>query len=214
MMQPQQPELHERWLAADGHDAARAVLRDAAHALLREGGPQGFSMRELATCLGISAMTPYRYYPSKEALFVDLRAGIFGRFTTMLREAAAGGEGPRERFRLAARAYFAFAREHEQDYRLIFDLMPRASPPPGRAEPHATPSWDQLIALVAALSEQPDPAAVQLGAHFAWATLHGLAMLHLSNKLTLGIGLEQLIEPSIEMLILAIEQRLERAACP
>lgn len=58
-------------------DAERIV--DAAMALTRRHGLQGFSMRRLADDLGVTAMAPYSYFPSKEALLDAVTHQVFAQ---------------------------------------------------------------------------------------------------------------------------------------
>ena len=52
----------------------RTRLCDAAEAKIAEGGRTAVNMRGLAERLGVSAMTPYRYFESKQAMINAVRA--------------------------------------------------------------------------------------------------------------------------------------------
>ena len=55
----------------------RNRLCEVAAQLFAEKGYEGFNMRELAGRLGISTMTPYRYFKDKEAILSEVRARAF-----------------------------------------------------------------------------------------------------------------------------------------
>jgi AcrR family transcriptional regulator len=56
-------------LTTEEVDAFRARAVDAAMGLFADRGYRGVTLRSLAEVLGVSAMTPYRYFENKEALF-------------------------------------------------------------------------------------------------------------------------------------------------
>lgn len=54
----------------------RERLCDVATRMFDARGPEGFTMRELAAELGVSAMTPYRYFKDKEDILAAVRARL------------------------------------------------------------------------------------------------------------------------------------------
>jgi AcrR family transcriptional regulator len=98
----------------------RERLCDVAARIFIEKGRNGFNMRELAARLGVSAMTPYRYFKDKDEIFAAVRARAFSRFAGEL-EAALAGEA-REAGEALADAYVRFALAESASYRLMFDL--------------------------------------------------------------------------------------------
>ena len=213
-----QPELHRRWEKAQGAEAARAILRDAAHAMIRADGLAHFSMRSLASQVGASAMTAYRYYPDKNALVEDVRNDVWRTFVKALGDAGVDAHDPTAGFRLTCLAYLDFAVRSEQDFRLLFEHSG-----PARDATLADPtwrndSWEWLLHSVGALDDETDPSEVERQAHCVWASLHGLAMLHLSQRLVFGQLLEDLAEPLITFLLAGLCRRPMAAApatdCP
>ncbi|MGH1556818.1 TetR/AcrR family transcriptional regulator [Caulobacter segnis] len=79
-------------------------------------------MRELAQALGVSPMTPYRYFKDKDAILAAVRAAAFERFAVRLEAALTQPADPLHRSRNAGEAYVAFALAEPQAYRLMFDL--------------------------------------------------------------------------------------------
>jgi len=65
----------------------RERLCVAATRMFDARGPEGFTMRELAAELGVSAMTPYRYFKDKEDILAAVRARAFNRFADALETA-------------------------------------------------------------------------------------------------------------------------------
>lgn len=168
---------------------ARAVT--AAETLFRTHGAEGISMRALADALGVSAMTPYRYFDNQEHVLSLVRTHAFRRLALVLAGADLG-KTPRARIESIGRAYLRFAEEDGDAYRLMFDLRPPTEP----REALTQASKDSFAPLVAAVT-----AAVQAGAlrgdpltlsHVIWAGLHGLASLGLAEKLNFGVAREAL----------------------
>ncbi len=88
----------------------RERLCDVAEHLFATRGPEAVTIRQLASVLGVSPMTPYRYFADKDAILAAVRARAFDRHAAALeqayrrlrrRPAAAAGRDPRRlpRFR-------------------------------------------------------------------------------------------------------------------
>ena len=87
----------------------RERLCEAAERLFAEHGPDGVTMRQLAAELGVSPMTPYRYFKDKDAILAAVRANGFNRFAEALEAAYDSESDPVERSRIVGDAYVAFA---------------------------------------------------------------------------------------------------------
>ena len=171
---PSQPPYH--------HGDLPAALLAAAERLLREHGPAGLSLREVARQAGVSHNAPYRHFPTREALLAALAAEGFHRLDAVLREAAASaaqtGEAP---LLPLGRAYLRFAAAHPALYRLMFGAGPRKDEHPAlRAA--AAPAFATLAACT------PDRQAA-IG---AWALVHGLAQLLQDGQVA-----EELVGPEL-----------------
>src|ERR1700733_6937187 len=75
----------------------RERLCEVATRIFVKKGPAGLNMRELAGQLGVSAMTPYRYFKDKEEFLAAIRARAFARFADQLEEALAQPGTPPEK---------------------------------------------------------------------------------------------------------------------
>jgi AcrR family transcriptional regulator len=163
--------------------AFRARLCEIAERLFAERGPETVTMREIAREMGVSAMTPYRYFRDKDDILAAVRAAAFDRFAEAL-ETAAQVEGDAvERAEAVGRAYLDFAFGQRPAYKLMFDLSQPDKPYPEleRAQTRARRTMtDYVKALVAAGHLAGD--AETLGQIF-WATVHGLVVLELAAKL-------------------------------
>lgn len=66
-------------------------IRASALKLLEKEGPDGVSMRRVATDSGITAMAIYHYFPSREALLQDITQAVFTEFGKELAARSTGG---------------------------------------------------------------------------------------------------------------------------
>lgn len=161
----------------------RDRLCGAAAGLFESRGREGFTMRDLAAKLGVSPMTPYRYFKDKDAILAAIRARAFNRFAEALEKACAQpGDAP-SRAQAAGTAYISFALEDPIAYKLMFHLSQDDSKYPALAEA-AERAQRTLTRHIKPLVEQGllagDP---DLIGHVFWTVLHGALMLKLAGKL-------------------------------
>lgn len=165
----------------------RERLCEAAERLFAEKGPEAVTMRQLAAELGVSPMTPYRYFQDKDDILAAVRTNGFNRFAEALEEAYASTEGARAKGTAVGEAYLSFAFEHPQAYKAMFDMN----------QPHEE-NYPELVAA-ALRSRQTMTGYVknliaegvlagdadEIGSMF-WAATHGAVVLELAGKLPAG----------------------------
>lgn len=180
----------------------RERLCDAATGLFAERGREGFSMRELATALGVSPMTPYRYFRDKDEMLAAVRARAFDRFADVLERAFAKPGTATERAAAAADAYVEFAFGEPQSYRMMFDLSQPGEeqyPDLMRATTRARATMTQHIpGLIAEGLLEGDAQAI---GHVFWAAIYGAVVLQLAGKLTREFDFEHVREASMRALV-------------
>jgi AcrR family transcriptional regulator len=190
-----------RVLSHDEIQAFRGELCAVATRRFAEAGYVGVTLRGLAAELGVSPMTPYRYFRNKDSIFQAVRTEAFRRFGLGIEEAARGLPCPVERIRAAGRAYLRFARGEPHAYRIMFQLEPPA--PDADHDPlqhqELRRGWqvlhDAMAEAVARGILRGDPTVL---AHLWWIPLHGLVTLHLARRLDLGAGIDELVEPMLD----------------
>lgn len=182
-----------RVLSSEDVEAFRRRLCGAAEGLFAERGAEAVTMRELAQALGVSPMTPYRYFKDKDAILAAVRAAAFERFAVRLETALAQPADPLHRSRNAGEAYVAFALAEPQAYRLMFDLnQPTEGDYPDlqaaivRARRTMT---SHVQAMIDAGLLEGD---AELIGHLFWSVLHGMLLLRLTGKLAPTIDPEAL----------------------
>jgi len=166
----------------------RLRLCQQAEILFAQGGEQAVTMRNLATALGVSPMTPYSYFKDKDEILAAIRASAFTRFAIALETAMAKSADPLTASALTGQAYIDFAQAHPAAYRLMFDLsQPNEDSYPELAtasrRARATMSA-HVRGLIGAGMMEGDP---ELLGHIFWAALHGAIVLDMAGKLGDGI---------------------------
>jgi len=160
----------------------RTRLCEVGAELFAEQGFEGFNMRELAKRLGVSAMTPYRYFKDKDLILAEVRARAFAKFADWL-EAHLSAPGADED--TLGRAYAQYAiREHKQ-YRLMFDI----NRPPSVVLPGEIAQEQRVRKLISAhLRSIAERSHTSIDADSAglvlWSVLHGITALYLAGKLS------------------------------
>src|SRR3954468_15270471 len=90
----------------------RERLCEAAERLFAEKGPDAVTMRQLSAELGVSPMTPYRYFEDKDDILAAVRTSGFTRFAEALEAARAAAPDMGSRGEAVGEAYVRFAMEH------------------------------------------------------------------------------------------------------
>jgi AcrR family transcriptional regulator len=192
-----------RSLSTPEIDEFRDRLCEAAARLFAKHGREGFTLRALAAELGVSPMTPYRYFKDKEAMLAAVRARAFNRFAEQL-EDAFREDGPAvARAGRVADAYVRFALEESDSYHLMFEFkQPNETEYPelrlalARARETMT---NHVRELVAAGELEGDPVAI---GHVFWASLHGAVLLQLAGQLSPECDFARLREASSRALFM------------
>lgn len=183
-----------RPLSDDDLNTFKTRLCDVAEALFAERGAENVSMRQIAAALGVSPMTPYRYFANREDILAAVRIQGFERFAAALEAVYADTGGDKAARAMAAgRAYVDFAFANANTYRLMFGQRQQEDEddnPLGRAVARARATLsvygDGLIRQGMAEAE----ARAMEG--LIWSTLHGAVMLELAGTTPPGSAREML----------------------
>ena len=173
----------------------RERLIDAAERLFAQHGLEAVTMRQLAAALGVSPMTPYRYFTDKDAILAAVRARAFNRHAEALEAAfQAAKSDPVRASRAVGEAYVALALQHREAYKLMFDVsQPSEKDYPeliAAAERSRRTMTQHVSGLAGAGLIEGD---LELIAHLYWAAVHGPLMLQFSGRLAPGYEAHKLI---------------------
>jgi AcrR family transcriptional regulator len=162
-----------------------ACLR-AAHEAIAEQGVEQLSLREVARRLGVSHQAPYRHYPSRDHLLVEVMRRCFKDFAAYLDERGTHADPRRDLSALGER-YLEYAASHRVEYRLMLGTpWPAIGEELGLAT-DATHAFDVLRRVLQRIHGDQTATAcrcVDLDAMFIWASMHGMATILQSNVMT------------------------------
>ena len=167
----------------------RDRLCEAAERLFAEKGPDAVTMRQLSAELGVSPMTPYRYFEDKDDILAAVRTSGFTRFAERLEAARAGATDPKGRGEAVGEAYVAFALENPHSYKLMFDLnQPNVEKYPeliAAGQRARATMTDHVEDSIAAGRYVGDPQQIGM---MMWAAVHGIVVLQLAGLLPPGLA--------------------------
>jgi AcrR family transcriptional regulator len=211
------------------HGDLRNSLIRAALALVAEHGVEGFSLREAARRVGVSASACYRHFSDREELLAAVAHEGLDTLAEAMRSAAAPFEGDDARdavlrFWAYADAYVGFALEHPAHFR-VMHAVPKSEHSREIMLPRGPAVLAQggMDALVAAGAVPPEAAGRALLA--CWTSVHGLAslatsgQLPLTDELTLEAALDAVLRTAllgagVDPSLLPAEHPLPGGVCP
>lgn len=143
-------------------------------------------MRQLASELKCSPMTPYRYFKDKDEILAVVCAGAFDRLSKSLELALGRAEKmPTARAYAVSKAYMDFAGKEPHAFRLMFAPTPAIEDARSTLAEATSRTRDLMLRLFCDLAPKRSDAAQKLVFSQAyWAALHGVVMLQLSNALS------------------------------
>lgn len=179
----------------------RGAILDRACELYLEEGLDGFSMRELARRVGVTAPALYRHFDCKDHLLIEVVNQAYRVLTRYLSQALEE-ESPWTRFRRAGHAYLEFAMEEPRMYQVLYaapEVLGVQELPEDTAA-HACAIgqfWNDRVrecTEAGHLRADLDPADVSAT---LWAHAHGLVSLHFRGMLAVdGAELPEMYEAS------------------
>ncbi|HEX5598896.1 MAG TPA: TetR/AcrR family transcriptional regulator [Micromonosporaceae bacterium] len=97
------------------------IKEGARRLLVSGGGPQAISLRAIARDMGMTAPAIYRYFPSLDALVVELTDDLFDELRRTLEAARdATGDDPAQQLAEMARAFRRWSVAHPAEFALVF----------------------------------------------------------------------------------------------
>jgi AcrR family transcriptional regulator len=178
------------------HGDLRPVLIGVARDLIRESGPDGWSMREACRRAGVSQAAPYRHFADKLALVDAVAAETYGELEGRYRAAVSGSRGASVPSAAVARAHLRFALEEPALFRLLFS-SPRLH---GTREARsAYAAFENAIETSQKHGGLPHGSVTMLS-HVFWSAAHGVADLVLSGNFGVRHG-KEVAERMLEALL-------------
>jgi AcrR family transcriptional regulator len=105
---------------ADDHRQLQEAIVSAAFELFKHGGTEAITMQALATALGRSAMSLYRYFDSKSAVLQELWRAAYAECLVEMRTRVAAQGTPTERHRVLLESFLDFWESRPDYYQLVY----------------------------------------------------------------------------------------------
>lgn len=163
---------------------ARHRILSAARRIHRANGIASLTLRAVAGEVGLTPMAIYRHFADKDALLMALVEEGFAKLEATFADAV-NARSPLKAIERLLLAYADFAIKEPHAFELMF-LVRRSGIPeaPASLRTSPSPSFEVAISAVREAMEtgeikRGDPGETIL---FAWATAHGLIVLHLTGR--------------------------------
>ncbi len=104
----------------EDHRRLQAAIVRAAFDLFKQGGTEAVTMQALATSLGRSAMSLYRYFENKQAVLRELWRVVYAELLLEVRARVEEHSTPGERHRALLESFLQFWESHPDYYQLVY----------------------------------------------------------------------------------------------
>jgi AcrR family transcriptional regulator len=131
----------------------RNDLLNAAFELFSESGLDGVTIRAVATRVGVSPMTPYRYFSDKAELLRGLWEQVLTQLHAELVAASARARDAEARRQALVETLIAFWESHPDEFRLVHQTQSASQLPAGESHP-PIPVYGALLALFRSGTEE------------------------------------------------------------
>jgi AcrR family transcriptional regulator len=137
----------------DDAQKLRGELLAAAMQLFSDRGLEGVSMRAVAQRIGVSAMTPYRYFADKAELLSGLWQFVLQSVTDRMAEAVRAQSNARSRLRASLVAFLDYMEANPEHYRLVY-MTEQTTRRQEKAGLTSSPVYGELLGLVRSVLEE------------------------------------------------------------
>lgn len=166
----------------------REALLAAAMRLFAEGGVDALTMRAVAESVGVSVMTPYRYFADKSELMRGLWQGILRAVCDRMRAAIDAQPTGRGKQRALMEAFVGYWEDHPGHFRLVYQTDKVTQEARQSAALTQAPVYGELLQLVqgvtAAVAQEigAGPKHLKLAGDVRFAMLLGYLQAALVNR--------------------------------
>lgn len=170
-------------------DEIRHMALDAAEAIVSVEGYKGLSARKVATAIDYTAGTLYLVFENLDDLVLQVNGRTLDGLFEWLVARCGQADAPREKLLALANAYIAYAEAETPRWNMLFEYV---------AEKGDTlPDWylhklGKVFGLAEAALKPLDGARseveFQQAARVLWASVHGICMLKIRQRLDLAGG--------------------------
>jgi AcrR family transcriptional regulator len=190
------------------HGDLRRALLDEALRTIQTRGVEHLTLRTVGQRLGVSRSALYRHFADKQALLATVGKEGFRMLRHVVVQAWEHDGRGRTGFEAMARAYVQFAVEHPSHYRVMFGGFIESAAKDTDFIGEARAAFQALVDALVELQtdgviRQDDSVLI---ARYAWALVHGTAMLVIDGQLREAGQREALEQYAAERLWESIRQ--------
>lgn len=173
-------------------EETRTNILDAALNIAQNEGWQAVSMRKIADQIEYTAPIIYEYFPNKEGILLELTRKGYLILTKNIRAARDKYQNPKDKMDAMWLAYWDFAFEHHEFYRLMYGVDMVCS-----TSNSSIPEMDNLYAVITEVIESmfdSKPVSgndICIKYHTCWSIIHGLISINLilpNGKIASGLN--------------------------
>jgi len=195
---------------AESDPGSRVAILRAARALVLKHGHERLSLREVARRAGFSPASLYEYFDGKADLLREVAVEANAGLRRALEEGAGRGRDARGRLVEVGLAYVGFAREHAEDFLLLFSRLPSKR----RSSADAVAPQSAFRVLADAVARAVDDGVLRAAtaadaeaiAYGLWAAAHGMAQLQLTHLAGFGADFERADRAVLEALVAGFQR--------
>lgn len=163
----------------------RELIITASTNLIREAGLEGLSAREIARRINYSPGTLYNSFENLDDLLLTIEGRLLDELLTALAAVPRGGT-PGERVQKLAGCYLAFAVSNAKLWSLIFEHhLPASQSVPETYRRKLEALVETIESALQPLVPDRSPDAAKRSARALWASVHGIASLSATEKLSI-----------------------------
>jgi len=179
------PRARVRRGNAEDAERFRGELLAMALAQFTAGGLDAVSIRSIATSLGVSAMTPYRYFESRSALLDALLSRVLERLHDAVLESIGSSAGSAEGYRQFFEGFLRFFESHPEEFRLFYETQDRSRATESSLQD--TGLYQRILTLHeesirATVPHEVDAASLQVAADLSYVMLLGYLVGTMINR--------------------------------
>jgi AcrR family transcriptional regulator len=191
----------------------RDAILDEARTMIVAQGLAQFSLRRLATQLGVTAPALYRFFDDKAGIVTAIAESEFAQLIDVIERAAAGVDDPVDQIKAQSVAYVECAVANPALFAVMFVYRPPWTRAPDPTDlPLAAKAWQLAsVAVEQAIAQDRlrEPDAV-LAARTIWAAVHGVATLQ-SLGTAAGTVDRALVDSVVDAVVDGLAARKPRA---
>jgi AcrR family transcriptional regulator len=166
-------------------DELRALILDAAQAIIEEHGLSGLSARDIAKRIGYSPGTIYNVFHNLDDVILNIEARVLDLLDARL-AAVPSQSSATDKVRQLGAAYVAFTHENRRLWNLLFEhQMPIGFDLPDWYQNKLEQPMGQVERAMAPLFGSDRTTELARSARVLWAGVHGITSLSTADKLSI-----------------------------